>query len=561
MSASAAAPDPSFPPSTTLRQKIFLVCFGMMLLAAGLEIGLRLGGWVFTTLQERRNWRALAVQEDVRILCLGESTTAFGGENSYPAQLERLLDSRAKGKRFAVINKGIPGMTTRYILEQLPENLRLYRPHIVLAMMGVNDRQEVNLYRSHLASGGDLLRTLRVYKLVELSIEHLRAKLKMFAAKSEAASLSGQARETAATLAAFQRRIADSPRDINLYLEYINYCIDAGHIDKARGLIKEALAFDPGGVIGLLELSWLYKQRGQYLIAEEALNDALRQNPQNTAQLQYIGYLTRVELGRLYKEQGRLSEAESVFVSLLRDESANAIVLIELGWLYQMQERSDEAIAFFEKALTFDPDQYHAHLELGGLYRLKRNFPRAKMHYYAAYKSRPGLIYAITGLAWIYAEEKDYAKAATVLQSALALSPENFALRACLRGLRKRNPDAKLLNAQFEDMDEYLRSRFNSVTRMNFLKMRDLLLAQNIQLVCVQYPLRSVEPLKRLFRNDPRIVFVDNEKTFRDAVAREGYRALFIDMFAGDFGHCTQKGNRLLAQNVADALAVFLGYR
>jgi len=73
--------------------------------------------------------------------------------------------------------------------------------------------------------------------------------------------------------------------------------------------------------------------------------------------------------------------------------------------------------------------------------------------------------------------------------------------------------------------------------------------------VCVQYPLRSVNPLKKIFKGFTQgVIFVDNEKIFKDAVAQEGYEAYFSDKFAGDFGHCTKKGNRLLAQNIANAI-------
>jgi hypothetical protein len=50
------------------------------------------------------------------------------------------------------------------------------------------------------------------------------------------------------------------------------------------------------------------------------------------------------------------------------------------------------------------------------------------------------------------------------------------------------------------------------------------------------------------------ILFVDNERIFQNAVARGSYQQYFVDMFAGDFGHCTPKGNRLLAENAADSI-------
>ena len=47
---------------------------------------------------------------------------------------------------------------------------------------------------------------------------------------------------------------------------------------------------------------------------------------------------------------------------------------------------------------------------------------------------------------------------------------------------------------------------------------------------------------------------MDNDRSFREAVAREGYRAYFRDAFGGDFGHCTEKGNRLLEQHIAQVI-------
>ena len=66
--------------------------------------------------------------------------------------------------------------------------------------------------------------------------------------------------------------------------------------------------------------------------------------------------------------------------------------------------------------------------------------------------------------------------------------------------------------------------------------------------------MRSIAPLKKIFKEDENIIFVDNERLFKDAVRKDGYNAYFQDMFGGDFGHCTQKGNRLLAQNIANVI-------
>ena len=47
---------------------------------------------------------------------------------------------------------------------------------------------------------------------------------------------------------------------------------------------------------------------------------------------------------------------------------------------------------------------------------------------------------------------------------------------------------------------------------------------------------------------------MDNERIFTEAVKKEGLQAYFSDMFGGNFGHCTPKGNKLLGENIAAAI-------
>jgi len=53
------------------------------------------------------------------------------------------------------------------------------------------------------------------------------------------------------------------------------------------------------------------------------------------------------------------------------------------------------------------------------------------------------------------------------------------------------------------------------------------------------------------FKVEFRIIFIDNEISFKAAVKRSSYNDYFQDAFGGDFGHGTLKGNRLLAENTA----------
>ena len=112
----------------------------------------------------------------------------------------------------------------------------------------------------------------------------------------------------------------------------------------------------------------------------------------------------------------------------------------------------------------------------------------------------------------------------------------------------------ELAKEYFTKAEKVRRTYYQPMTRKNFLALKKITDEHDIQLVCVQYPLRDVESLKKMLAFDPQIIFVDNERSFIQAVKREGYEEYFTDIFAWDFGHCTDKGNHLLAQNVAQAI-------
>src|ERR1700685_2963167 len=105
---------------TSLNKKFSLIIFGIFLSAVLLEIALRMAGAVFLYLQERQNHLSFS-RNEYRILCLGESTTALGGEDSYPGQLEAMLNAQAGIKKFTVINEGIISTTSNYILEHIEQ--------------------------------------------------------------------------------------------------------------------------------------------------------------------------------------------------------------------------------------------------------------------------------------------------------------------------------------------------------------------------------------------------------------------------------------------------------
>ena len=59
-----------------------MIIFGLFLCIVLLEIGLRIGGFIFLSQQEYKNRVTIIRKGTYRIMCFGESTTALGGRDS-----------------------------------------------------------------------------------------------------------------------------------------------------------------------------------------------------------------------------------------------------------------------------------------------------------------------------------------------------------------------------------------------------------------------------------------------------------------------------------------------
>ncbi len=153
-------------PKRSFSQKIKVLALGIIVVFITLEIALRFAGLVFFRMQEYRNRVSLRNKSSYRIVCLGESTTAMGGVNSYPTQLEEILNQRSIGVKFSVLNLGIPASNTAAILGELEDNLRSYNPDMVISMMGANDKGEYVPYKEGLAGNKvNLTKVFKTYKL------------------------------------------------------------------------------------------------------------------------------------------------------------------------------------------------------------------------------------------------------------------------------------------------------------------------------------------------------------------------------------------------------------
>ncbi|MFH1338382.1 MAG: tetratricopeptide repeat protein [Candidatus Omnitrophota bacterium] len=503
----------------SVRQKIILIISGLLLSLALLEIGMRIGGFIILSLQEYRNRLALKNKKTYRILCLGESTTASGG---YPRMVEEILNRQDIESKFSVINKGIIGTDTGAIVSQLEDNLNKYNPDMVITMMGVNDNPETVSYED---SPGEkstpVLKSFRMFKLARLLGKHIANKAQdtgSAAPQKRKEDISGRISPSARSgepgeqEEAFRERTAAEPEEKRVCVELARRLGREGKYNKAEAMFKKAIDMSPEDEGVYIELGWWQKHQGKYDEAEKILKKALRINPESE--------LAHIELGWCYKVQEEYDKAGQIFKKALEINPENDKTYVNLGICYLKQGKHGEAVETFKKAIEINQRNIEAYVELGRYYRSQRA----------------------------------YDKAEEIYKKAVNINPESNEICGALAHCYQEWGRPELAEKYFKKANSLRSEYYNPATRRNYQKLKEILTKRGVKPVCVQYPVRSIEPLKSMFVDREGVIFVDNEGIFKEAIKLSSYEEYFTDMFGGDFGHCTPKGNRLLAGNIANVI-------
>ena len=574
----------------TLREKMFLMTLGFCLTFIIIELGLRLGGFLFLTIQEYRNKSSLRKAGQYCILCFGESTTAMG-EHPYPEQLEEILNQRMPGVRFSVINKGVPGTNTSGILLALEQNLNKYKPNMVVAMMGINDAEILVPNQNNFAYClRNLLMSMRTYKLLSMLKLHIMAKMKekgwlpaginghMAQIKQGSFADIGHAKEI------LRYALAQNPRDDQAYLEYGQVCKVQGESTQAENAFKKVLELNPYNSTATSELAWLYYSQGKTAQAEvvflksldldhktdraytelarfywiehkvvkakEACLKALALNPKS--------YQAYIEYGRVSKDEGKVAQAEEAFKKALDLDAKDEAAYDGLKWIYKETGKKVELEELFKKALKNNVRGEWIYAELAWFYQEEGRFSEAEDAFKKAIALNPDNYWVQINLAGFYLDRGRLADAEETLKKAVRMHPQSEKVVGTIATFYKKYGKNTLMQYYYDQANNVRLKYYNPITVSNYRLLREILDKRNIVLVCVQYPMRNIEPLKKIFERQNGIIFVDNEKIFKDAVQKMTYNDYFSDAFGGDFGHCRDRGNRLLAENIANGILEYL---
>jgi len=250
----------------------------------------------------------------------------------------------------------------------------------------------------------------------------------------------------------------------------------------------------------------------------------------------------------------KFKEQEEIFKKAIELSPENERGYIELGLHYRDTGEFTKAGEMFKKAIELNPEKDQVYVDLGWYYRDTGELTKAREMFKKAIELNPENEEGYIGLVWYYRIIGEYAKAEEIFKKAIELNPEDYRLNAALAVFYMEEGKYSLAEEYSKKAESLGIECYDPMTHYNYQRLKEIVAKRGIRLVCVQYPMRSVEPLKEMFRNREGIIFVDNERPFKERVAKEGYDEYFADMFGGDFGHCTEKGNRLLAGNIANTI-------
>jgi tetratricopeptide (TPR) repeat protein len=485
------------------------LCVGVLFALLVLEIGIRAVGALFLIAQERGNVEAARKAGQYRIMCLGESTTA----RQYPKPLETILNLQRTGLRFSVIDRGVVGTNTFTILQRLEQDLDKYKPDMVVLMAGCNDRA-VLYYKDIPEASAGIFRHWHTYRLARLIEANIAGKIKPH-------NIAGISAEPSSKGSAVVGALASS--------------MAPARNDETTLRSKSFNAY--------LSSALTYRNRGQLALAEAPFLQAIEIDPSRSD--------TYRSLAELYRLEGRYALAEAVYRRAIEVNRKDYEAYVGLGHVFQEQRKSLSAELMQKKAIVVDPLRENAYVELGNLDFVWKKYVKAEKVYRMAIRANAasrGVYFGLGELCQILGRA---AEAEKYFQQSIAMNPDDPRAYRAIVALYEKSGQTELSREYVRKAEGHHAWQGYRVAVENFRRIKQILDRRHIGLVCVQYPMRPVEPLKEIFANDRDVVFVDNEAVFKKAVRRRGFGALFVDMFGGDFGHCTQMGNELLAGNIA----------
>ncbi|MBN2545563.1 MAG: tetratricopeptide repeat protein, partial [Spirochaetes bacterium] len=363
--------------------------------------------------------------------------------------------------------------------------------------------------------------------------------------------------------AVFLKKYGFPINDNNLMKSISHY--NSGRINDALNQVDIALKKHPDSISTKLYLAEIYFSISDFDRAVKVYDEVLMQK--NDDPLIYI------KRAKCFEMKGDFRQAEKIYLELIdkwNDDYDLNIALISLYMIkfdiynslnYPLAQRNKvkkEIVRLCQKSIDLEPENLLGYFQMGRFYLKINDQEEALKYLKTAYKLENKKNYRgffdfneqpARYLALCYESMGQLDKAIEVL---LPLSrqydnPVILKYLANLHGYRGDIPNAEAMLNKAEVIES---KQFISGYRQNYRLITGTILERGCKMIAMEHPLRSIDSLKKILEDIEAVIFVSNEFNFKKALEKESYNSFFIDMYAGDFGHCTERGNMLIVENL-----------
>ena len=242
--------------------------------------------------------------------------------------------------------------------------------------------------------------------------------------------------------------LAAHPHDSGMVDLAATYFASQGELDRARALLRQALADNPRDVPSLLAMARLDLVTGDAAAAQSSLRTALAAQPDNIAvrivladvlvtQRSFVQAQQLLEnaagphaapqilfaLAKVDLESGKLKQANGALDRVIALRPGNAAVVNGAGLLLLQANEYDAALARFRKATELEPGNAVYWLNTGRAQIGLNQSPAARASFEKAAKIKPNWLPAVSALALIDLREKHPDHALERVREFLARQP------------------------------------------------------------------------------------------------------------------------------------------
>jgi tetratricopeptide (TPR) repeat protein len=419
--------------NTSISQKLCLILIGIFIGILFLESSMRVAGFFIQVGNlKSQTFENNKKGSDFVILTLGESTTEYLGKESWPEQLEKILNNKSSKLKVRIINKARSGTNSAVLLSHLRAYIEEYKPDMVITMMGINDDWSYVFFADKPPNKIELFfqdfRIVKLARLIYLSFKQKESSKKI--------------------------NIQDMPEEAVIHFTLGLQFFSKGDMINAKTEIEKAINlypffYDAYVHLGLIERDY-YKNMTK---AIEYFEYAVKINPYNSVAL--------ARLGETIRESNPIESQKLLTKALTLDNAEKELILNSLIYSYEKQNYSKEIDTILGK-----------------------------------------------------------------------------------EGLSINLSDGRMKEGN---------------TKYHYRLMYKILEEKNITWAIMQYPTRDILDFKDFFSEEEqdKLIFIENKENFIEALKNLTYEELFRDKFAFprySFGHCTEFGNKLITENVANAI-------